>query len=49
MLSFEFFDEMVYKTVVEVLVPEMGAIGGGLDFEGALLDGEEGNGIDRVC
>jgi hypothetical protein len=41
MLAFEFVNEMVNETVVEVLTTQMGITGGGLDLEDALFDGKE--------
>jgi hypothetical protein len=42
-LAFEFVDEVVDKTVVKVLTTEMGVTGSGLDFEDALLNGQQGH------
>jgi len=41
--SFEFLDEVVDETVVEVLTSQVGVTSSGLDLEDTLLDGEKGD------
>ncbi len=42
-LTLEFVDEVVDQTIVKVFTTQMGITGGRLDFENALLDGQEGD------
>ena len=41
--AFELVNEVVNKSVVEILTTQMGVTSGGLDLEDTLLDGQEGN------
>ena len=39
----ELLNKMVAEPVVKILTPQVGVAGGGLDLEGTLFDGEEGD------